>query len=82
MELIGWLGSIFFAICAAKNKKCDVGWGFLSLWLLGELFTLIYVIWKGGTDLLPLIFNYCGNIAFILIMVYHKNWRLLCYENL
>ena len=79
MEFIGWLGSIFFAICGApeawrsyKNKRCDVGWGFLALWLLGEVLTLAYVVWKGGTELLPLIFNYTGNIAFILVMVYYK----------
>lgn len=77
LELIGWIGSIAFAICAApqawesyKTGKSDgITWGFLLLWLIGEIFTLIYVWPK---ILWPLIFNYLGNIFFILIVVRYK----------
>jgi uncharacterized protein with PQ loop repeat len=80
IEYIGWLGSFCFAICGApeayrsyKNKRCDVGWGLLNLWLLGEIFTLVYVILKSGfMGFLPLLFNYTANLVFLSIMFFYK----------
>ena len=77
LELIGWIGSIAFAICGApqayrsyKDKHSDgVSWGLLNLWMVGELCTLAYVIPKGHW---PLIFNYLGNIVFVSIILYYK----------
>lgn len=77
MEIIGWLGSLAFSICAIpqayhcfKNKHANgVSWLFIILWLLGEILTLIYVIPKGH---LPLIVNYALNIVFIVVILYYK----------
>lgn len=77
LEIIGWLGSICFAVCGApqaykswKDKHSNgITWGLLLLWILGEICTLIYVIPKGHA---PLILNYLGNIGFVSIVIYYK----------
>jgi uncharacterized protein with PQ loop repeat len=77
MEYIGWIGSILLAFCGLpqaiesfKTKNSDgLTWGFLIMWGVGELFTIIYIIPKWHW---PLIFNYTANIIFISIIVYYK----------
>jgi len=77
MEFIGWAGSILLAFCGLpqaiesyKTKNSDgLTWGFLIMWGVGELFTIVYIIPKMH---LPLIFNYAANIIFISIIVYYK----------
>lgn len=77
METIGWIGSILLAFCGLpqaiesyKTKSSDgLTWGFLIMWGLGELFTIVYIIPKWHW---PLIFNYTANIIFISIIVYYK----------
>lgn len=77
MEMIGWIGSILLAFCGLpqaieswKTKNSDgLTWGFLIMWGLGEIFTIIYIIPKWHW---PLIFNYTANIIFISIIVYYK----------
>lgn len=77
METIGWIGSILLAFCGLpqavesyKTKNSDgLTWGFLIMWGLGELFTIVYIIPKWHW---PLIFNYTANIIFISIIVYYK----------
>jgi uncharacterized protein with PQ loop repeat len=77
MEYIGWIGSILLAFCGLpqaiesyKTKNSDgLTWGFLIMWGLGEIFTIIYIIPKWHW---PLIFNYTANIIFISIIVYYK----------
>jgi len=76
MELIGYLGAFFLAVCAlpevvrtVKTKKCHLGHGILCTWFIGEVLTLIYVIPTGG---LPLILNYTINAIMIAIMLYYK----------
>jgi len=77
LELIGWLGSIAFSICglpqAYKSYKEGhsegISWGFLGLWLFGEIATLVYIIPKQH---LPLIFNYLGNLLFISVILFYK----------
>jgi len=72
--IISVIGSIAFAACgipaaweAIKDRGCNYSWGFLGLWLTGELFTMAYVIHKQEWVLL---FNYVFNLACLLILLY------------
>lgn len=76
--MIAWIGSFLLGICSlpqavecirTKSAKGISGL-FLVVWLLGEIFTLVYVFPKN--DLLPLLFNYCFNILFISIIMFYK----------
>jgi uncharacterized protein with PQ loop repeat len=77
MEYIGWIGSILLAFCGLpqaiesyKTKNSDgLTWGFLGMWGMGEIFTIIYILPKWHW---PLIFNYTANIIFISIIIYYK----------
>jgi len=77
MEYIGWIGGILLAFCGLpqaieswKTGKSDgLTWGFLIMWGVGELFTIVYIIPKWHW---PLIFNYTANIIFISIIAYYK----------
>ena len=77
MEIIGWIGGILLAFCGLpqavesyKTKNSDgLTWGFLIMWGVGELFTIVYIIPKWHW---PLIFNYTANIVFISIIAYYK----------
>jgi uncharacterized protein with PQ loop repeat len=78
VELIGWVGSICFAICALpqalqsyrqKNSN-GISWGFLLLWLIGEILTLAYVTLT--TVQLPLITNYVLNFLFLVVILWFK----------
>lgn len=77
MEYIGWIGGVLLAFCGLpqaiesfKTKNSDgLTWGFLIMWGLGELFTIVYVVPKWHW---PLIFNYTANIVFISIITYYK----------
>lgn len=77
VEVFGWLGSVFFAICAipqaikAYREKHATGvskW-YLIYWFLGEVFMLVYV-WDMGD--LPLMANYIMNMFFLLIIAKYK----------
>lgn len=77
METIGWLGSILLAFCGLpqaiesyKTKSSDgLTWGFISMWFIGEILTIIYIL---PQMVLPLIFNYTANIIFLSIIIYYK----------
>lgn len=77
METIGWIGSILLAFCGlpqaweSYKTKSSAGltWGFLIMWGVGEIFTIVYIIPKWHW---PLIFNYTANIIFVSIIVYYK----------
>lgn len=76
MEIVSWLGSILLACCGApiaweayKNKKSDINLWFLGMWGLGEVFTLIYVVYKKEG---ALTFNYLSNLLFILIVLKYR----------
>ena len=66
MEIIGWTGSILFAICGIpqaldsfkRGNSEGLTWAFLLMWFFGEVLTLIYVIPKLDW---PLLFNYSCN---------------------
>ena len=77
MEIIGWLGSILLAFCGLpqaiesyKTKSSEgLTWGFLFMWFVGEIFTIIYIL---PQMVLPLLFNYTANIIFLSIIIYYK----------
>ena len=80
MEIIGWIGSICFAVCGIPQAlQCyktghsrGLSWGFLMLWFIGELFTIAYVLPKMD---IPLLFNYGFNLAVLLIILRFKLWE-------
>ena len=82
IELIGWIGSILFCFCGApqawKSYKDGhsrgISHGFLWMWGLGEVLTLIYVILSLRLSL-PLITNYVVNLIFITIIFKYKYWE-------
>jgi len=76
MNSIGLLGSLLLTFSALpelvrtiKDGKCHMGWGFLIMWLLGEIFCVFY-----GFDLkeIPLIVNYTFNLGVAFVMFYYK----------
>lgn len=80
MEIVGWIGAILFALCGLpqaihcyrEGHSRGLSWGFLSMWLGGELFTIAYVLPKGD---IPLLFNYFVNLVFLGVMVKFKIWE-------
>lgn len=81
--IFGWLGALFFAICAVpqvfktyKTKKAeDLSLWFLSFWLGGEILTLAYIAIDDfllGAIHLPLYINYIFNIVLVLYLIYAK----------
>lgn len=76
MNNIGLIGSLLLTFSAVpelvrtiKDGKCHMGWGFLSMWLIGEIFCVFY-----GFDLaeFPLILNYTFNLGVAFTMFYYK----------
>jgi len=76
-EIIGWIGSIAFAVCALpqvwdsykKGHSKGLTWGFYILWVIGEIFTFLYVLPMGKA---PMILNYGLNLIFLGIIGYYK----------
>jgi len=79
LELIGWAGAFFFAVCAIpqayqsfKLKHSDgISAMFLILWILGEIFMTIYISFQPELDL-PLFTNYVFNLVLTAIIAYYK----------
>jgi uncharacterized protein with PQ loop repeat len=77
LSLVGWVGAILLAFCGLpqavhsfRTKSSDgVTWGLISMWGLGEVFTIIYVFPKMDW---PLLFNYAANIVFISVILWYK----------
>jgi uncharacterized protein with PQ loop repeat len=77
MEIVGWIGSVLFAICAfpqalqvyRDGHAKGLNWFFLLAWFFGEIFTMAYVLPKGD---IPLISNYVVNIGFLGVILYFK----------
>lgn len=75
IDAIGWLGALLLATCALpQTYKCCVdrnadglSWGFIGMWLGGELLTLTYV--AAATPSIILIVNYTVNIACLAVIV-------------
>ncbi|MDE5419516.1 PQ-loop repeat-containing protein [Labilibaculum sp. DW002] len=82
-EIIGWMGSILFAICGLpqvihtfKTRKVDdLNEFFIWLWFLGEVFTFWYIIIDDITNKnyhIPLYFNYIFNLLLLFYLVFAK----------
>ena len=83
LNLIGWLGSLLFALCAVpqcikawnSNSMDDFSWIFLFMWFFGEIFSFIYVF---GINLrtknwqCPLLANYILNFLLLCYLIYVK----------
>lgn len=77
LDILGWIGSIAFAVCAIPQAyKCyrdghanGLDWGFLGVWFLGEVCMIAYILPKGD---IPLLVNYIGNFAALLVMLRYK----------
>lgn len=77
LELIGWIGSIAFALSAAPQALKSVqdghsdgiAVGMLALWFVGEICSLVYVWPKKH---IPLITNYVLNFIFLCVIIYYK----------
>lgn len=70
------IGSVLLALCGLpealrciKLKRCDIGYGMLLMWLLGEI---CLVKFSFNTEQHILLINYLTNILFIGIMIYYK----------
>lgn len=80
IDIIGWLGSIFFSICALpqaiksyKEKSSKgISKSFMILWFLGEVLTLIYILLT--TVQIPLIVNYVFNLICLSVVAYYIQW--------
>ena len=80
MEIIGFLGSILLACCGLpqailsyKQGHSDgISLGFLLMWTLGEILTLIYITPKSD---IPLLINYSTNLIFLIIIWKYKIFR-------
>lgn len=77
LELIGWIGSICFAVSAAPQALKSVqdghsegiAVGMLILWFIGEICSLVYVWPKKHV---PLIANYTLNFIFLVVIIWFK----------
>lgn len=78
MEIFGWIGGILLSVCGIPQaykvfrEKHANGMSHLNLWLwlFGELFVLIYVIF--GNYSLPLLINYSLNFIVVNVIIYYK----------
>lgn len=77
VDLIGWLGSVLLAVCGLPQALKSIREGhsrgvsptFLMFWLGGELCYLYSTAAKFGL-VSWLVFNYVGNIVFVLVILY------------
>lgn len=80
IELTGWLGGVLLAWCAVPQViQCvkqghaqGVSWAFLGMWGIGEILTLIYVLYSRTEVDLPLVFNYSVNTVFIGVIAWYR----------
>jgi len=77
-DLIGWIGSIAFAICGIpqawdcyKNRTArGINPLFVGLWLVGEICYVASVLMKFGW-VNWMMFNYMANIFSIMVIIYY-----------
>ena len=79
VELVGWLGAAFLAICSFPQTLKNIKEGsarnlspyFIWLWFSGEILTLSYVVL--GNFSWPLFCNYALNLTFsaVLLKLYY-----------
>jgi uncharacterized protein with PQ loop repeat len=76
--MIGWIGAVAFGLCglpqsikAYRDGHAEgLDWGFLGLWTLGEICTLVAVLKDAPEPYL--IANYVANMGFLAIMWRYK----------
>jgi uncharacterized protein with PQ loop repeat len=76
--IIGWVGTILLAICGfpqmiksiREGHSEGISHAFLWLWFWGEVFYIIYVLFK-DFDTIQLS-NYILNIAIVIVLIYYK----------
>lgn len=81
VNLLGWVGSICFALSAAPQAwKCHkqghghgLSHGTLGLWVVGEVATLWYVLISIGLNW-PLVTNYGLNLVFLFVILRYRYW--------
>lgn len=81
MSFIGWLGSAMLAACGIpqavlcwrQGSAAALSWGFLGMWLGGEVLTFVYVL-SFQAPSYPLICNYSVNILALLVIFRFKIW--------
>ena len=76
IKTAGLIGSLLLTFCGVpelfrtiKDKKCHLGWGFISMWFLGEIFCVYYSF---GLGEIPLIINYTFNLFLAAVMTTFK----------
>jgi len=77
ISFFGWLASVCFSLCSVpqawesfKNGHSNgISWGFLLLWLIGEICAIIYVLPRRD---MPLLINYIVNAFFISVIIFYK----------
>ena len=76
IEGFGLAGGIMLSICSVpeavksyREKRCDIGWGMLLLWLGGEVGLLVYEV---KTMAIPRLINYFLNLLCILVLFFYK----------
>lgn len=77
MDIVGWVGSFLFAICAIPQAWASYRQGhsngmthsLLWLWAGGEVLTLMYVLHRQEW---PLILNYVCNLLALIVIVWFK----------
>ena len=74
---LGIAGSILLALCAfpevvrsIRRKRCDIGFGMLGSWALGEALVLAYVALTTMDWIL--LMNYGANLIMIMILIAYK----------
>jgi hypothetical protein len=81
LNRLGWLGGIFLALCplpevyqALVSGTCNISFGMLSMWGLGEILVFISVtrINAAGISMGFLLFNYGINIICICFLFFIK----------
>ena len=76
--LLGWLGTLFFALCGVPQAyKCfrqgnayGISKIFIFMWLIGEICYII-ATWISFGFVFWLMINYFCNVLFILIIIYY-----------
>jgi uncharacterized protein with PQ loop repeat len=76
-DTLGWLSAICFGIsplpqvikCFKEKHALGISWGFITLWLAGEIFAISYILPRKDV---PLLTNYMLNTVYISIILYYK----------
>lgn len=78
MNLFGLIGSLFLTFCGVPEliktlhtKKCNLSWGYLIMYVIGEIFCLVYAI---QIMQIPLLINFSFNLV---LSIFLFTWKFL-----